>query len=355
MKYTINAIFAMLILSAVLQAQETRKVLVEIFTNSHCPLCPPAHNTLDNYLENSPNADRINYIFFHMEYPYPTDLLYQQSKDGSDARDNYYDPVQATPQGWFDGTHQGPTSGWATSLDNLVATQSPFKIVLSGHTELNQIIINADVTRTGTVTDNDLIIHFVVAENVYYAGGNGISNHKQVMRKMFPSPSGLPFTIELNEMKSFQQPIDPDPIWFLDSLRIVVFIQSINSKIVYQSETINYNDLTPVKVNDETKIPLNFNLEQNFPNPFNPATTIRFTISPARTKFYAGGDLRFTILKVYDVLGNEVATLVNEESAIGGAGNYEVVFNASSLPSGVYFYQLRSGNYIKTKKMILLQ
>ena len=97
-----------------------------------------------------------------------------------------------------------------------------------------------------------------------------------------------------------------------------------------------------------------FNLYQNFPNPFNPITTIKFTISD----FPAGsGTGRFTILKVYDVLCNEVATLVNEEKL---AGSYEVEFSAIggdayTLPSGIYFYRLQAGNFVETKKMVFLK
>ena len=95
-----------------------------------------------------------------------------------------------------------------------------------------------------------------------------------------------------------------------------------------------------------------FTLEQSYPNPFNPTTTIRFTIP----------ENGIVTLKVFDALGNEVATLVNEEKP---AGEYEVEFsakggsasggNAYSLPSGVYFYTLSSGNFFSTKKMILLR
>jgi len=88
----------------------------------------------------------------------------------------------------------------------------------------------------------------------------------------------------------------------------------------------------------------NFTLYQNYPNPFNPSTTIKFTIS----------DLRFTTLKVYDVLGNEVATLVNGEKP---AGEYNVEFRIDNLElsSGIYFYRLQAGEYSNTKKMILLK
>ena len=67
------------------------------------------------------------------------------------------------------------------------------------------------------------------------------------------------------------------------------------------------------------------------------------------------GSRQFVSLKVYDILGKEVATLVNEESATGGAGEYEVEFNGANLPSGIYFYQLKAGNFVETKKMVLLR
>jgi hypothetical protein len=85
-----------------------------------------------------------------------------------------------------------------------------------------------------------------------------------------------------------------------------------------------------------------FFLYQNYPNPFNPTTKIKFTIS----------DLRFTTLKVYDVLGREVAVLANKEKP---AGTYEVEFNASNLSGGVYFYRLSTNGYTETKPMILLK
>ncbi len=85
-----------------------------------------------------------------------------------------------------------------------------------------------------------------------------------------------------------------------------------------------------------------FSLNQNYPNPFNPTTKIKYSI-PSESK---------TTLKVYDILGNEVATLVNSEKQ---AGTYEVEFNAASLSSGVYFYKLQSGGFLQTRKMIVLK
>jgi len=95
-------------------------------------------------------------------------------------------------------------------------------------------------------------------------------------------------------------------------------------------------------VTDDKNLPVKFALEQNYPNPFNPNTMISYQLS-------VSGQVT---LKVFDVLGNEVATLVNEDRP---AGNYEVNFDASKLSSGVYYYQFRAGDFVETKKMILLK
>ena len=88
--------------------------------------------------------------------------------------------------------------------------------------------------------------------------------------------------------------------------------------------------------------PDHFKLFQNYPNPFNPTTIIRYEISATV----------LVTLKVYDILGKEVATLVNEEKP---AGNYKVEFDRSNLSSGIYFYNLRAGEFVSTKKLVLIK
>ena len=107
----------------------------------------------------------------------------------------------------------------------------------------------------------------------------------------------------------------------------------------------------PVSVeNSPRNIPNQFALEQNYPNPFNPTTKIKYTIPSVGTSLMKF--LQFVQLKVYDVLGNEVATLVNEEKP---AGSYEVTFDASQLSSGIYFYTLKAGSFTETKKMAMMK
>ncbi len=94
--------------------------------------------------------------------------------------------------------------------------------------------------------------------------------------------------------------------------------------------------------NQIASIPGEYSLKQNYPNPFNPATKISYTIPVSG----------LVTLKVYDILGKEIANLVNE---FKNAGNYNVIFNASNLSSGVYFYRLESGNFVETKRMSFLK
>jgi hypothetical protein len=102
--------------------------------------------------------------------------------------------------------------------------------------------------------------------------------------------------------------------------------------------------LSEVTIVEENLIeaPSSYILSQNYPNPFNPSTTIRYSV-PQLSK---------VVIKVYDILGNEIATLMDEEKSVG---TYEITWNAENLPSGVYFYQMRAGDYVNTKKMILLK
>jgi hypothetical protein len=100
--------------------------------------------------------------------------------------------------------------------------------------------------------------------------------------------------------------------------------------------------VTSVNTKDNSIIPSRLVLEQNYPNPFNPTTTIEYGI-PLKS---------FVTIKLFDILGREVAVLVNGERQ---AGAYKIEFNASRFSSGIYIYQLRSGSLIQTKKMMLLK
>jgi hypothetical protein len=110
-------------------------------------------------------------------------------------------------------------------------------------------------------------------------------------------------------------------------------------------------ELTGIKPISE-QIPEHYGLQQNYPNPFNPSTNIKFEIPNISPPFTKGGQGGLTTLKIFDLLGREVATLVNERLK---PGTYEVEFNGSGYSSGIYFYKLVTEDFIDSKKMILIK
>jgi hypothetical protein len=125
-------------------------------------------------------------------------------------------------------------------------------------------------------------------------------------------------------------------------------LQDVSAKVLNTELTsgekvvVHQNAITKFIITLIEAAPVNYVLEQNYPNPFNPSTSIKYQIP----------ELSIVTLKVYDVLGNEIAILINEEKL---PGNYELKFDATKLASGVYFYQLKAGSFTDIKKMILIR
>jgi len=170
-------------------------------------------------------------------------------------------------------------------------------------------------------------------------GGNTFKNYKISESSFIPDEEiffGDYINITAHGGKAY-------PIWTrMDSSQLSVWTTVIG-------DSIN------VSVKNRTQLPEKFELKQNFPNPFNPSTTITYELSN-KSGVPAGPDRppanMFVNLIIYDILGNTISTLVNE---LQKPGKYEVVFNADGLSSGVYFYRLIAGSFSRTKKLILLR
>ena len=123
---------------------------------------------------------------------------------------------------------------------------------------------------------------------------------------------------------------------------IVVTCYDIDNNESWFSNVVSIFIGDPTIISNAKQDIVTFGLYQNFPNPFNPSTKIIYQIP----------EISFVTIKVFDVLGKEIATLVNGEKP---AGNYEVKFDGTNLPSGIYFYQLRAGSFVQTKKMLMIK
>jgi photosystem II stability/assembly factor-like uncharacterized protein len=175
-------------------------------------------------------------------------------------------------------------------------------------------------TNPDTLSRAMLDVFFLNANEGWIVGNQGLILHT--------TNGGTTWTVETNGLTSAL-------------LTGVHFTSPTNGYVVGNNKTLlKYTLLTSAE--DEEEQPTEFKLEQNYPNPFNPSTSIQYAI----------GTRQFVELKVYDVLGNEIATLVNEEKP---AGMYNVQFTMNDLGSGIYFYKINAGDFVQTKKMILIK
>jgi len=167
---------------------------------------------------------------------------------------------------------------------------------------------------------NELIVDLNSDWAEYYFEGNRVHSWQWTLGA---GSDTIPLQLSVTNIMGFDFPNPPESAqWYMDDY-----------KLTRIDTTVGIKDFS---------VPTKYTLNQNYPNPFNPSTTIKYEIP----------ELSFVTLKVYDVLGDEITTLINEEKPIG---NYEIEFNASKLPSGVYFYKLEAGVFISTKKMILIK
>jgi len=161
-----------------------------------------------------------------------------------------------------------------------------------------------------------------------------------------------PFTFNI---KPYQFIIEDEDLLSIVSLPDITEYNFLGSALQGQSTTVTINDITNgytkiltvnfsavTAVEDEETIPLEYSISQNYPNPFNPSTIINYGL-PEQAQ---------VTLNIYNILGEKVATLVNE---VQQPGYYKIEFNASYLTSGIYFYRLQAGSFIETKKMLLLK
>ena len=165
---------------------------------------------------------------------------------------------------------------------------------------------------------------------------NSIYNHESAYSVIETLPIALPPLGTTTITVQFKPEIDKD---YFDDLHLRW--ETEGQRIAQVIPLVGSTDPNFSSINPEGGL-REYTLSQNYPNPFNPTTTITYQMPKTE----------FVTLKVYDILGREIATLVNEEKP---AGNYEVNFIGSGLTSGIYFYQLKAGDYSETKKMILLK
>jgi hypothetical protein len=262
-------------------------------------------------------------------------------------------------------TQTNTWSSLGTGSSNGVSGGSSFPAVRALAVVGNEVVVGGSFTSAGGVSAN-YVARFNTQTNTWSTLGTGSSNgvnyyvyalavvgNEVVVGGTFSSAGGVSanyvarFNTQTNTWSTLGTGSSNGVNYYVYALAVVgseVYVGggftqaggvSANRVARWNSGTSRVEQLSPTA-------PKTFLLEQNYPNPFNPSTTIRYQLPVASE----------VKLEVYDVLGKKIATLVNERQS---AGSYQVVWNASGLSSGTYFYRLQAGTFVETKKMIMVK
>ena len=334
-------------------SQIQRNPLIEILTGTWCEDCPCGEEAA-----NSINLKYPKSVILVHHYWYGLDPF------GSTELDSFTVAMQYIwlPSAFIDRAYPPPAFNY-DKWDSVVAIRQDIKTAVDlsiegtvnpGTRELNFTIKTWTIENlTGyfklvvIITEDSLIAN--QAGNVNCPGGQNFI-HNFVVRDFISYYRGDPinnvgeWSSQDTISKSFNYVVPSS--YRLDKNKIIAYVfkdsSVYNVSDIFQAKKWDLFESLILDINEQIEYPTTYLLKQNFPNPFNPSTKIIWQ-SPV------GG---YQTLKVYDVLGNEVATLINEYR---NAGSYEIDFDASKLSSGVYFYQLKVGEYLQTRKMVLMK
>jgi hypothetical protein len=326
-------------------SQVTRKVLFEEGTNASCGPCAASNPILEAFLQ--ANETNVQSIMYHASWPGVDPMYSSNPTQNTERIVNYY--------------NMGPSGVPYCNCDGLIQDIWPF----SNTAFMNAMNTRLAVTSLIGITVNDLRIAgdsikssislnvvsnlpsgnyklrvMAIEKKIVYStppGSNGETIFYTVFRRAYPNTDGV--VIPTNSgVYNYTYTYKRETAWIDTSMYTVAFVQNDNNKEVINSAKGAY--IATGIGNFGNGIPAEYSLSQNYPNPFNPVTTIKYSIPNSG----------FVSLKVFDILGKEVITLVNGNAP---AGNYSVEFHSGNLASGLYFYKFNSGNFSDTKKLVI--
>lgn len=317
-----------------------RIVLWEGFTNTGCNSCATQNPTTELVITEE-GENNILPIIYNINSPDPNDPFYLANPIEISSRRFFYNFL-GVPHGYLDGV-SSPLYPWQyNDLEYLVDERlDKFTTVDLSATfdDYKNLTVNYEVINK--LAGGNYKLHAAIVEkNLHYQAPNGETEFNYVFRKMFPDALGTPVSLSEGAKGTIIIPFFYDYSWDPNELTFIVFIQDHLTFEVVQTTKATY--FSPVEVKEDSENPKIYFLAQNFPNPFNPTTTINFSIEKND----------FVSLSVTDISGRVIKRLVNNNLT---EGNHSVKFEASNLSSGIYFYNLKTSTFSETKKMLLLR
>lgn len=323
-----------------------QNVLLEIGTGGWCQYCPGAAMGADDLHAGGYN---VAIVENHNGDPYATNI--------SNGRNTYYG-ISGYPTAIFDGVvsyvggsnSQSLFGAYLPIVQEREVIKTPVDIEIFGSMERDTYNLLVKVHKTGRIIRPNLVLHVAITESDIAYNWQGQTHLSFVNRNMLPGLDGTP--VDLMNLNSpyleVELPLVMGATWVSENCELVAWVQDLESKEVLQASKVMLSDLlAPVSAEDNLISPFVTALNSNYPNPFNPTTTISFSLAQA-------GD---TQLGIYNLKGQLVRSLVND---VRNAGNHSVVWdgkdnNGNTVSSGIYYYKMTAGKYSSTKKMIMMK
>jgi hypothetical protein len=322
-------------------------VVLEIGTGGWCPYCPGAAMAADDFID---DGYPVAVIENHNGDPY--------ANDTSNARNTYYG-ISGYPTGIFDGVLSYVGGNNTTSIINSYMplyqqrseVKTPLNIMIYGEETRENYDITIRLDKFAPIGDPNLVLHLAITESDIAYNWQGQNHFNFVNRMMYPTWEGTPIDLvnAPNGFNDFMLSIAKDLTWITTNCELVAFIQNLDTKEIIQANKIMLYDLVaPPVANDDPGTPgIATALYGNHPNPFNPLTTIRYSLKEAMP----------VRVDIFNVKGQLVKTLVNETKA---AGEHNIEWNGTDnaglqVSSGIYYFKMSAGKYSSTRKMVLMK
>jgi hypothetical protein len=321
---------------------EREMVLLEIGTGTWCTYCPGASLGANDLIDSGKTVAVI-------EYHYGDTFTNTFSED----RIDYYN-IFGFPTSIFDGTNQFSGGSHTESLyqyylpiyESRKSIYTAYTIQVFGEHSENEYNLSIFANKVApTPPYNNVVLQVVLTESDIDFNWQGQTQVDFTERMMIPDQEGTILDFSTNNTQIINLNFTMDTSWVPENCELVAFIQNNDGKEIYQGTKVKLLELSPFPsevLNNMYSGPKVFSLTQNFPNPFNSTTVIKYTVP----------NQSMVTIKLYNSIGQEVMTLVKEVKDIG---TYQVSLNASKLSSGVYIYQMTAGNFVSSKKLILLR
>lgn len=300
-----------------------KKVLVEVFTNSHCGPCGSSYNYMNNNINNKPIKDSFIYVYHHVS-TYSDDKLYQESRTFTNPRANWYGNIQGTPTYVVDGKKLNNYTTIESEVNSQLAKSSDVNVMTKVTLVDNQLMLKTEIN---SMSDKNYLLNVAIVEDVEYKGRNGVATHKNVSRALPTTFSGTNISVSANQIYTSNNELNVEGIWNVDNLSVVTWLQDpMTKEIINVQETNKSEFATKLGIEDNE---MNFSV---YPNP---------SIDVLNIDFNNVNNLSETAnLIIYNLAGNKL--LEEKVSLNNGINNFQInLLNNTNIN-----YNLTNGTYL---------